>query len=68
MENSKIFESTKMEIVNKFEPEFLIKELTKIRIYYPKDSSKKVDLFLFNNEKSKENFVSTRTYLTGHQD
>ena len=62
MENSKVFESKKIEIVNKFDPEFLTKELTKIRIYYPKDSSKKVNLFLFNNEKSKENFVSTRTY------
>ena len=67
IENSKDFEKKKEEIINKFVPEFLKKEFTEIRSYYPKKDKeeipKNVDLFLFNNKISKENFVSTRTYF-----
>ena len=50
-----------MEILKKFEPQFIQKENTEIRIFYPRDNDKKIDLFLFNNKNSKEQFVSTRT-------
>ena len=62
IENSKEFEAKKLELITKYEPEFLHKETTEIRIYYSKDENVKTDLFLFNNKVCKEQFVSTRTW------
>ena len=62
IENSKDFEAKKSELIAKYEPEFLQKETTEIRIYYSKDENIKTDLFLFNNKICKEQFVSTRTW------
>ena len=39
-----------------------MKEKTELRIYYPKDNDKKMDMFLFNNQENKEQFVLTRNY------
>ena len=39
-----------------------MKEKTELRIYYPKDNNKKMDMFLFNNQENKEQFVLTRNY------
>jgi hypothetical protein len=53
------------DLLKKYEPEFVMKETTEIRIFYPKDKNvikNNVDLFLFNNKVSKEQFVTTRTY------
>ena len=61
--NSKIFELKKAELFQKFEPQFINKEYTEIRIFYHKENNKNVDLFLFNNKSSKEQFVSTRTLI-----
>ena len=62
IENSKEFEAKKLELIAKYEPEFLHKETTEIRIYYSKDENVKTDLFLFNNKICKEQFASTRTW------
>ena len=63
IENSKQFEARKSELIKKFEPQFISKEKTYLRIYYPKDEKQKLDLFLFNNQENKEQFVLTRNYF-----
>ena len=63
IENSKQFEARKSELIKKFEPQFISKEKTYLRIYYPKDEKQKLDLFLFNNQENKEQFVLTRNII-----
>ena len=62
IETSKKFEEIKSQLIKKFEPEFLMKEKTELNICYPKDNNKKMDMFLFNNQENKEQFVLTRNY------
>jgi hypothetical protein len=65
--NIKSFEELKSKIIEKYEPDFIKKETTEIRILYPKDKSKETDIFLFNNKITQENFVSTRSKVDGKE-
>ena len=65
IETSKQFEARKLKLLENFEPDFIIKEKTELRIFYPKEEKKKMNLYLFNNQESKEQFVLTRYQETG---
>ena len=67
IESSKQFESRKSKLLKKFEPELLTKEKTELRIFYPKNENQKMDLFLFNNQENKEQFVLNRNYYKEEQ-
>ena len=67
IESSKQFESRKSQLIKKFEPELITKEKTELRIFYPKNENQKMDLFLFNNQENKEQFVLNRNYYKEEQ-
>ena len=67
IESSKQFESRKSQLIKKFEPELITKEKTELRIFYPKNENQKMDLFLFNNQENKEQFVLSRNYYKEDQ-
>ena len=64
MEDSKSFEKVKSKLISDFEPQFICKEKTIIKLYYSKDPTKKYDIFLYNNSNCNEQFITTRTYDT----